>query len=65
MNQIIAEFKTKTVFGNDLIYPVNTTAKRLAELTGKKTVDHNDIKKIEQIGIIVMLDAVEFHLSNN
>ena len=62
---IIAEFKTKQTYGVDRIYPVNPKACKLARLTGKKTVNHTDLQTLREIGIIVMLDAVEFHVSNN
>ena len=62
---IIAQFKTKQTYGVDRIYPVNPKACKLVQLTGKKTVNNRDLQTLHEIGIIVMLDAVELHVSNN
>ena len=38
--------KTKNVYGNELIYPVNETAVIFANLIGKKTFTANDLDLI-------------------
>ena len=40
----------KTVYGNDLIYPICKTAKTFAALTGKKTLTTEAIKNIKKLG---------------
>ena len=51
-----AIFKTKNVYGNDLIYPVNESAKLLTSLTRKQTIDQNDLETIKQLGFTVYID---------
>jgi len=48
---------TKTVYGNDLIYPNCEKSKLLASLTGKKTLDKNDIYIIKSLGYEVLLNS--------
>ena len=50
-NNIIVEYKT--VFGNELIYPINEGAIVFAELIGKKTFTKKDLSKIEYLGFKV------------
>ena len=52
MHRII-EVAIKNVYGNDLIYPVGSTAKLFAELTGKKTFSRQDIETIKLLGFQV------------
>jgi len=40
----------KSVYGNDLVYPVCDTAKKLVELAGRKTFTDWDIKLIKELG---------------
>lgn len=40
----------KSVYGKDLIYPVDDEAKLFAELLGKKTFTRLDLKTIEALG---------------
>ena len=42
--------KTKSVYGNDLIYPICETSKKLANLINKKTFANYDLKIIESLG---------------
>jgi hypothetical protein len=42
--------KTKSVYGNDLIYPVCETSEKLAKLINKKTFANYDLKIIESLG---------------
>jgi len=48
---------TKTVYGNDRIYPNCEKSKLLASLTRKKTLDKNDIYIIKSLGYEVLLNA--------
>lgn len=48
MKQVIV--KTKNVYGNELIYPVNTDAVIFANLVGKKTFTANDLDLITALG---------------
>ncbi len=43
----------KNVYGKEMIYPENTAAQVLADLTGKKTLSRNDIEKIKSLGFTV------------
>jgi hypothetical protein len=43
----------KTVYGKDLIYPVCETARLLAELTRKKTLDEVELALIKKLGFTV------------
>jgi hypothetical protein len=45
--------KLKSVYGNDLIYPVCDKATLLASLTGKKTFTDESIKTIKNLGYTV------------
>ena len=40
----------KNVWGNYLIYPVNDTANKFANLLGKKTFNNFDLTRIEALG---------------
>lgn len=42
--------KVKSVYGNDLIYPVNDTAQKFANLIGKKTFSKVDLAIISNLG---------------
>ena len=54
---MIINLMTKTVYGNDLIYPNCEKSKLLASLTGKKTLDKNDIYIIKSLGYEVLLNS--------
>jgi hypothetical protein len=47
MNLII---ELKTVYGNDLIYPVCDKAKKLCQITNQKTFSQFAIQKLKEIG---------------
>ena len=47
--------EVKTHYGTQYIYPVCDTAEKLAALTGKKTLSHNDIKKIISLGYVIQV----------
>lgn len=40
----------KSVYGNEMIYPVCENAKRFAALAGKKTLSRSDLKIIKDLG---------------
>ena len=42
--------KVKQVYGNDMIYPVNETAQKFANLIGKKTFSKVDLAIISNLG---------------
>ena len=48
------EVFTKSVYGNDLVYPHNEQAKQFAALTGKKTFSRTDLSRIESMGFEVI-----------
>jgi hypothetical protein len=50
----LVEVRNKNVYGVDLTYPINETAKQLAALTGKKTFSRIDISRIESLGFEVV-----------
>ena len=43
----------KTVYGNEMIYPVCEQAIKLCRLTGKKTFSRSDIATIKDLGFEV------------
>lgn len=43
----------RTVYGNDMVYPVCETAKLFAGLTGTKTFSVNHIRLIELLGYVI------------
>lgn len=51
MNPVLV--MVRNVYGNELIYPANDTAKTFAALIGKKTLDRNDFRLIRLLGFDV------------
>lgn len=49
--------KIKTVYGNDLIYPVCEHAKNFARLAGTKTLAQRDIAIIKALGFGIAVEA--------
>jgi hypothetical protein len=45
--------KIKSVYGNDLIYPVNETARKFMDLLGKKTFSRVDLAIIGNLGYTI------------
>lgn len=46
------EFYKKTVYGNDMLYIKDkSTAEVVRSLTGKKTIDAEDMKSLEKLGV--------------
>ena len=50
---LIAFVEIKNVYGVERIYPVNETAKILTNMTGKKTLEKENIERIKKLGIAV------------
>jgi hypothetical protein len=53
MNKTITVIE-KNVYGNTLIYPLCETAKKFAELIGKKTFSQLDLSRIQGLGYLVL-----------
>ncbi len=47
---MIVQVRVRSVYGNDLIYPINDIAKLLTRLTGKKTLSIGSMSVITQLG---------------
>ena len=52
MEQIIT-IEKRNVYGNELIYIVSNHAEAIRRLTGKKTIDQNDIATLEKLGFTI------------
>lgn len=52
MNSTI-EIEVRSVYGNNLIYPINEAARALARIAGKKTLSVQNIKDARAIGLEV------------
>jgi hypothetical protein len=46
-------YRIKSVYGNDLIYPVNETSIKFANLLGKKTFSKIDLAIIGNLGYTI------------
>jgi hypothetical protein len=46
-------YRIKSVYGNDLIYPVNDTAQKFSNLLGKKTFSRVDLAIIGNLGYTI------------
>ena len=55
-NQRIFKIKFKTVYGNRLIYPVNSIALSIARLMGKKTFKRNELDIIKGVGFNIQVE---------
>lgn len=53
--QIIIQIKN--VYGKDMIYPINETAKQFAALIGTKTLTRCAISQIEKMGYSVQYET--------
>ncbi len=51
--------KVKSVYGNELIYPVCDNAKQLAILAGKKTFSGKDLTIINNLGIKIVVQTTK------
>mgnify|MGYP003653923563 CR=1 FL=1 len=54
--------RIESVYGNKLIYPVNSTALSLAKLIGKKTISKEQIVDIQKLGFKVEVEREELWL---
>jgi hypothetical protein len=50
---LTAFVRIEKVYGVERIYPSNETAKILTNMTGKKTLDRDNIERIKKLGIAV------------
>ncbi len=60
MKEIIVQIKT--VYGNEVIYPMCSDAKLFAELAGTKTLTKQAIYTIKNLGYIVTVEVPEYEL---
>lgn len=51
---------SKNVWGNDLLYVISEHSDAISRLTGKKTVDANDISALRQLGFEVQQIGINF-----
>jgi hypothetical protein len=48
--------RVKAVYGNELVYPVNTEAKLFATISGKKTLDSVTLAAAVQLGFVIEIE---------
>tara|TARA_R110000796_G_scaffold94354_1_gene199118 strand:- start:24 stop:242 length:219 start_codon:yes stop_codon:yes gene_type:complete len=53
------EIQIKTVYGNELIYPINDKALLLTKLLKKKTFTVNDLEILQELGYKFKIKAYE------
>lgn len=46
-----------SVYGRELIYPVNATAAHFATLTGRRTLDRTHLETIRALGYAIEVEA--------
>ena len=51
MSDVTIKVKVKSVYGKDLIYPVNDAAKTLASIAGTKTLGIGVLKMAAELGL--------------
>lgn len=44
------ELQVKLIYGTERIYPINETARKMADLLGRKTLTKEDIAKLKDMG---------------
>lgn len=54
--------KIKSVYGNDVIYPVCSDARLFAELAGTKTLTNQAVNVIKNLGYTVTVEAPNYEL---
>ena len=54
------QVQTKSVYGNDLMYIVSEHAAPIRALTGKKTIDRNDINQLKKLGFSFVASVPSF-----
>lgn len=47
------KLQIKSVYGNDLIYPICEQSKLFAQLINKKTFSYGDLRLIERLGYLI------------
>lgn len=50
---MIVEVQLRNVYGNDLMYPVNTTARIFAKMLGVKTFNRHQVQGMRDLGYVV------------
>lgn len=64
MNNTTVYIKVKSVYGNELIYPVNDVAHQFTMLTGRKTLSRRDLNRIQLLGFkieeVTHLNSLDF-----
>ena len=60
MQNVLIEIKN--VYGNELIYPANDTADKLANLAGKKTLSRVDLAIIKNLGFDIVIKTPQFNI---
>ena len=50
----------RNVYGNDLIYPADDTARKFADLIGRKTFDKYHLRLIKQLGFDIKVATYDF-----
>lgn len=60
MRILTLDVQIRNVFGNLLCYPVCDTAKRFADLVGRKTLTDSDLEKIRSMGFEIVYVAQVF-----
>lgn len=56
---MIVEVQLKSVYGNNLMYPVNTTARIFAKMLGVKTFNRAQVQGMRDLGYTVGHVAME------
>jgi hypothetical protein len=49
----VVEVELRNVYGNNLMYPVNTTARIFAKLLGVKTFNRQQVQGMRDLGYVV------------
>jgi hypothetical protein len=53
MTKQIVQVTVRNVYGKETVYPANSLAEKLANLSGKKTFTHRDLGLIESMGFVI------------
>lgn len=56
-------FYKKSVYGNELVYPVPNIAKQFKMLTGKKTASDTQLKALKDLGFEIAINDANFNLT--
>lgn len=53
----VVEIEVKQVYGVERIYPINDTARLLADLIGQKTLSHDKLRKLRELGYAIRVSS--------